>query len=138
MILTWTVTKTGVRRKLKHSPRSTLRIHRNEFWFDPDAPPAIYRDGEWQFQDSVCLILRMDSPVRVQFERNRKRSKVYGPFTPVYLLNGFVYYEGEEVPLGDFDVHTLLWTETKTGEKWTGLIFVDASAQARPAESGRS
>ena len=132
MIDAFFVTTAGTQLPLDHAPGALLRIHRNEFHYHPDRPPAVHGpDMRWRLDGQECSLFRLDSPVRVQFERDGERSQTYGPVRPVFVVEGILYEGDSEHPIGHL-VSDEFWKEQSTGEMWTSVVFaeaIDAPAQ---------
>ena len=111
---------TGIKVPLEPAPGVSLRVRRRELHYHPDEPPAIHDRTSWRFGDNEFHVVRIESPVRVQFERDGDRSEANGPLQPLLMVDGLLYVEGQQDPTAML-VDNDHWTESATGQSWSGL-----------------
>lgn len=110
---------------LEPAPGVSLRVRSRELHYHPDEPPAIHDRTSWKFGDDEFHIVRIESPVRVQFERDGDRSEANGPLQPLLMVDGLLYVEGQQDPIAML-VDNDHWTESATGQSWSGFVITAA------------
>ncbi len=128
MLNAYFVGPTGVR-----TPASTERsitIERNRIRLAPEQE-AVHERHTLNYQSKVHLVLRVESPCVVHFERDDKRSADVGPFEVLTMVDGMLLTSLDaEAPLARFEYASKAWLEPSTMIVWERVVITSSKPES--------
>jgi hypothetical protein len=100
-------------------PVPSFRIHRGEVSGGSSAV-AVHLDHAWQVEGRRYLRMDCADAVTVQFERDGRASRVYGPFMHFSSTDGICYADHEV--FAHFDEDTKEWFSHRDREWFSGMV----------------
>ena len=116
----------GVKRPVPPVVKGQLRVYRDQLTLKVGEPPARYLGGRWRLDGEDFAILRVESRVTIHFESADERSGTYGPDCPALLVDGTVFFEGQDAPVAQLDLTAYRWVEVRTERQWDVLVLREA------------
>lgn len=132
MLNAYFVGPTGIRTPA--STEKTITIERNRVHLAP-GEEAVHERHSLIWQGKVHIVMRIEVPCTVRFERLGQRSAEYGPFDVLTMVDGMLMVSIDaEAPLARFEYSSKSWIEPSTMIVWERVIISSTDAPAeRPA-----
>ncbi len=118
------------RRPLPGIPQ--FRIHGRSLRITDRVEVELHERGEWVVERERYIMLSIDSPVSVHFEKGPARSGSYGPFSSLWIVGGVVHSGHESGnEFAAFLDATQAWCPmTQPGDSWPTIVFSAPGAAA--------
>lgn len=126
MIQAFWITADELKQPLPDPPKTELILFENQLRCGPNAPLAVYRDGRWKCDETDFSILRIESPVLLQFREGSTLSDPAGPFCPVMIANGIVCASPQEAVVAQISPSERSWLAVPARRAWQEMLIREA------------
>jgi hypothetical protein len=112
---------TGI--KTQASTEESIVIERNRIKLSP-GEEAVHERHTLVWQGKTHIVLRIESPAVVYYERGSERSPEFGPFPVLTMVDGMLMTNLDaESPLVRFEFTTKAWLDPSTMIVWDRVII---------------
>ena len=121
MLNAYFVGPTGHRTPASSEP--SITVERDRVRLSP-GEEAVHERHTLLWQGKSHIVLRIESPVVVHFEREGGRSPDYGPFSVLTMVDGMLLTSLDaEAPLARFEYSSKSWLEPATMIVWERVVI---------------